>query len=175
MILTLPFSRARDLNSSSSPARTVRSFIDRWTICKALGDLVGVGRRAVPAEQELADVGRHGVLAAELLGQVLADEVALEHLGGKLVELVERRSSVLPDDDLALGKDLAVERDKDQVGTLALVLLVGHEKRHLAGARRLLRLLSDARLRRPPAGRAGRRCTLSVTPLNSIGTAARAT
>ena len=32
MILTLPFSRARDLNSSSSPARTVRSFIERSTI-----------------------------------------------------------------------------------------------------------------------------------------------
>ena len=34
MILTVPFSRARDLNSSSSPARTVRSFIERSTIAR---------------------------------------------------------------------------------------------------------------------------------------------
>ena len=53
------------------------------------GDLVGVGRRAVPAEQELADVGGHRVLAAELLRQVLADEVALEDVGGEPIELVE--------------------------------------------------------------------------------------
>ena len=37
---------------------------------KALGDLVRIGRGAVPAEQELADVRRDRVLAAELLGQV---------------------------------------------------------------------------------------------------------
>ena len=89
MILTRPFSRARDLNSSSSPARTVRSFIERSTISEPLGDLVGVGGGAVPAEEELADVGRHRVLASELLGQVLPDEVALEGLGGEPVELVE--------------------------------------------------------------------------------------
>ena len=53
------------------------------------GDLVGVGGGAVAAEQELADVGRDRVLAAELLGEVLLDEVAVEHLGGERVEFVE--------------------------------------------------------------------------------------
>ena len=106
MILTLPFSRARDLNSSSSPARTVRSFIERSTTARPSSDLVGVSGGAIPAEQELADVGRHGVLAAELLGQVLADEVALEHFSGELVELVELGHWFLPTTDLALGEDL---------------------------------------------------------------------
>ena len=89
MILTLPFSRARDLNSSSSPARTVRSFIDRSTIAKALGDLLGIGRGAVPTEQELADVCRHRILAPELLSKILADEVALEYFSGEPIEVVE--------------------------------------------------------------------------------------
>ena len=71
MIFTRPFSRARCLNSSSSPARTVRSCIERCDHLQPRGDLVGVGGRAVPAEQELADVGRDRVLAAELLGEVL--------------------------------------------------------------------------------------------------------
>ena len=45
---------------------------------KAGGDFVGVGGCAVPPEHELADVGRNGVLAAELLGEVLLDEIAVE-------------------------------------------------------------------------------------------------
>ena len=134
---------------------------------EALGDLVGIGRGAVPAEQELADVGRDRVLAAELLGEVLADEVALEDVGGEPVELVERRSPVPPHHDLTLGKDLPVGRDEHEVGALAFVFLVGHEQRHLARARRLLRLLGDARRSAPPAAPRRSTMTFSVTPLNS--------
>ncbi len=84
------------MKSSSSPARTVRSFIDSLDDREALGDLVGVGRRAVAAEQELADVSRHRVLTPELLGEVLADEVAVEDLGGLLIERVQFRHHISP-------------------------------------------------------------------------------
>ena len=110
-----------------------------------LGDLVRVGGGAVPAEQELADVGRHRVLAPELLGQVLADEVALEDLGGEPVELVELAHRFLPTDDLALREDLPVVGDDHEVGALAFVVLVRHDQRDLARAAGLLRLLGDAR------------------------------
>ena len=56
---------------------------------QALGDLLLVGAGAVAAEQELADVGRHRVLALELAGEVLADDEARERLGGDPVEAVE--------------------------------------------------------------------------------------
>ena len=114
---------------------------------KALGDLVGIGRGAVPAEQELADVGRDRVLAAELLGEVLAYEVALEDFGGEPVELVELGHRFLPTTTSRWARICAVERDEHEVGALALVFFVGHEQRHLARARRLLRLLGDARRR----------------------------
>src|ERR1035441_4014970 len=54
-------------------------------------------------------------------------------------------SPVPPNHDLTLGKDLAVERDEHEMGALAFVFFVSHEQRYLARARRLLRLLSDAR------------------------------
>ena len=91
---------------------------------EALGDLVWVGRGAVPAEQELTDVGRYRILPAELLREILSDEIALEHLGGELVELVERRSPVPPDDDVALGEDLSVGRNEHEVRAFAFVLLI---------------------------------------------------
>ena len=94
---------------------------------EALGDLVRVGRGAVPAEQELADVGRHRVLAAELLGQVLADQVALEHLGRELVELVELAHRFLPTTTSRWARICPSAADEHEVGALALVLLVGHD------------------------------------------------
>ena len=57
--------------------------------CQALLDLLGVGGRAVPAEQELPDVGRDGVGALEPVGEVLLHHVAVEHLGGQPVDLVQ--------------------------------------------------------------------------------------
>ncbi len=65
MSLTRPCSLARALNSSSSPARTVRLSSWRCDDLQALLDLLLVGAGAVAAEQELADVGGHRVLALE--------------------------------------------------------------------------------------------------------------
>ena len=84
MILTVPCSRARDLNSSSSPARTVRSLQLALDDGQPFRDVRLVGGGAVAAEQELAHIGRHWILAAELLGEVLPDDVAVECLGGEL-------------------------------------------------------------------------------------------
>ena len=143
---------------------------------EALGDLVGIGRRAVAAEQELADVRRHRVLAAELLGQVLADEVALEDLGGELVELVELAHRFLPTIDVALREDLAVVRQRARDAPLALVLLVGHDERDLAGAR-VVSFASSAMLVVGSAGSA-RRSThdpAADARRTRSGTAARAT
>ena len=89
MSLTVPRSRARDLNSSCSPARTVRSCSWLLDDLEALGDLVLVRARAVAAQQELAHVGRDRVLALELQGQVLADDAARERLGCEPIERVE--------------------------------------------------------------------------------------
>ena len=55
---------------------------------QALGDLLWVRGGAVPAEEELADIGGNGILASELLSQVLANEIALEDISGEPVELV---------------------------------------------------------------------------------------
>ena len=63
---------------------------------KSFGDLVGVGRGAVLAEEELSYVGGHRVLALELLGKVLLDEVAVEVSGGELVKLVDCGHVSLP-------------------------------------------------------------------------------
>ena len=52
-------------------------------------DLVRIRRRAVPAQQELADVRGYGVLAPELLREILLDEVPLEDFGCELIEVVE--------------------------------------------------------------------------------------
>ena len=40
------------------------------------------------AQEELADVGRHGVLPLETQGEVLADHIALERLGCEVVDRV---------------------------------------------------------------------------------------
>ena len=53
------------------------------------GDLIGISRRAVPPQQELAHIRRHRVLAAELLSEILLDQVPLEDLSCKLIEIVE--------------------------------------------------------------------------------------
>ena len=135
---------------------------------EALGDLVGIGRGAVPAEQELADVRRDRVLAAELLGEVLAYEVALEDVGGEPVELVELGHRFLPTTTSRWARIVPVERDEHEVGALAFVFFVWHEQRHLARARRLLRLLSDARCLASAGSPRRSTVTFSVTPLNSI-------
>src|SRR5207248_1640392 len=54
-----------------------------------LVDLVFVRRGAVAADQELADVRRHRILALEPNGEVLSHEIALESGGCLLIELVE--------------------------------------------------------------------------------------
>ena len=59
-------------------------------------DLVAVGGRAVAAEQELSDVGRDRVLAAELLREILLDEESVECIGGEGVEIVEFHQSLCP-------------------------------------------------------------------------------
>ena len=56
--------------------------------------LIGAG--AVAPEQELAHIGRHRILALEPAHQVLADEEAVEGLGGKFVECVELHGSIPP-------------------------------------------------------------------------------
>ena len=89
MIRTAPVSRARDLNSSSSPARTVRSRQLLLDDLQPLGDLLLVGGGAVAAEQELADIGRHRVLAAELPHEVLAHDKTRERFGGLAVQIVK--------------------------------------------------------------------------------------
>src|SRR5437879_928419 len=62
-------------------AGTHRAFLHRAFDNGETGsDLVRIGRRAVTAQQELADVRRDRVLTAELLREVLSNEVALEHL-----------------------------------------------------------------------------------------------
>ena len=64
MILTEPVSRARDLNSSSSPRADRPVAQLPLDDLQPFLDLLLVGAGAVAAEQELADVGRHRVLAA---------------------------------------------------------------------------------------------------------------
>ena len=93
------------MNSSCSPARTVRSRSCRSTILQPLGDLLVVGAGAVAAEQELADVGRDRVLALELQRQVLADDVAVERLGRDPVERVQLHL-LSSDRGLLLGEDV---------------------------------------------------------------------
>ena len=83
MILTEPVSRARALNSSSSPLRTARSRSCRSTICRPFLDLLLVDAGTVPPQQELADIGRHRVLPGELPHQVLADDVPVEGVGAR--------------------------------------------------------------------------------------------
>ena len=56
---------------------------------EALGDLIGIGRGAGAAQQELRDVGRYGVLALEATHQVFAHDVAVERLRGRPVEFVQ--------------------------------------------------------------------------------------
>src|SRR5262245_6285137 len=51
-------------------------------------NLVFVDRRTVAAQQELADVSGHWVLASKLPYQILADNVTLESLSGISVQLV---------------------------------------------------------------------------------------
>ena len=141
-----------------------RALDDRET----LGDLVRVGRGAVPAEQELADVGRHRVLAAELLGEVLADEVALEDLGGELVELVELGHRFLPTITSRWARICRRRGDEHEVGALALVLLVGHDQRDLAGAESSPSPPRRCSCSASPGSARRSTMTPSATPVNSI-------
>ena len=132
--MTGPVSRARALKSSSSPARTVRSLQLLLDDLQALGDLVLVGAGAVAAEQELADVGRHRVLARVLAHEVLADEVAVEDRRGELVEMVEGRCSCGFSDGRRLAvEDVAGRIDDDDRCRGSLVLVVGDGEARFAG------------------------------------------
>jgi hypothetical protein len=64
---------------------------------QTLLDLRLVGAGAVAPEQKLAHIGRHRILALEPAYQVLADDEAVEGLGGELVECVELHGSISPD------------------------------------------------------------------------------
>src|SRR2546423_733612 len=57
------------------------------------------------------------------------------------------RSSVLSDNDLALGKDLPVLGQENQMGALTLVLLIGYQQRDFACAFGLFSFFYDACLR----------------------------
>ena len=56
-------------------------------------DLLLVGAGTVATEQELADVGRHGILPRELPHQVLADDVPVEGIGTELIQVIEFHSN----------------------------------------------------------------------------------
>jgi hypothetical protein len=60
-------------------SRPDRSFLhDALYLFKPIGDFGFIGSCAIAAEQKLTHVRRHGVLAAEALGEVFTDDVALE-------------------------------------------------------------------------------------------------
>ncbi len=52
-------------------------------------DLLLVGAGAIPTEQELTDIRGHGILPGELPHQVLADDVPVEGIGTKLIQVIE--------------------------------------------------------------------------------------
>ena len=56
---------------------------------EAFFDFLFVHRGAVTAEEKLDDIRRDRILPAVLPDEVLADQVTVEHRGGKLVKMVQ--------------------------------------------------------------------------------------
>src|SRR5690606_9921754 len=52
-------------------------------------DLVGIRTCTVPAEQELDDVSRHRKLPTECPHQILSDQVAIQRVDGKAIDLIK--------------------------------------------------------------------------------------
>lgn len=94
---------------------------------QALLDLALVGAGAIAPEQELADVGGHRILALETAHQILADDEAVECLGGDLVECVELHGSISTDGHGLFGHDLPIPNHHEH-RSVPLVLFVRHQQ-----------------------------------------------
>jgi hypothetical protein len=85
------------------------------------------------AQQELADVRRHRVLARELAHQILADDVAIKRVGGDLVQLIELHGCPLSFARALLRPPTHIRSGQGE-GTNADFVLRNHDKAYCMAA-----------------------------------------